>query len=210
MYNMIKVIVVEDHPIMVEGLKNILRTDDGISMNGDYSNGKSVLLALEKEQPDVILMDVNLPDVSGINLCKEIRKKYESIKIIALSIHDEHPVIHSMLQNGASGYVLKNALGTEIIHAIYTIMDGDQYLCSSTRLALKNADMEDLKAIPRITRREKEILHLIGKGLTTMQIAEQLFISTHTVESHRKNLMEKFGVNNTTSVVKMATEYKLL
>jgi DNA-binding NarL/FixJ family response regulator len=207
---MIKVIVVEDHPIMVEGLKNILRTDLTINVIGDYGNGKSVLLALEKEQPDVILMDVNLPDVSGINLTMEIKKKYEEIKIIALSVHDEQPVIHSMLQNGASGYVLKNALGNEIIHAINAVMDGEEYLCSSTREALKSADQELLKAIPRITRREKEILQLIGKGLTTIQIADQLFISTHTVESHRKNLMEKFGVNNTTSVVKLAAEYKLL
>ena len=207
---MIKVIVVEDHPIMVEGLKNILRNDPTISVVGDFGNGKSVLQALEKQQPDVILMDVNLPDTSGINLTMEIKKKYEDIKIIALSIHDEQPVIHSMLKNGASGYVLKNALGNEIIRAINAVMDGEEYLCSSTREALKNADMELLKAIPRITRREKEILQLIGKGLTTIQIAEQLFISTHTVESHRKNLMEKFGVNNTTSVVKLAAEYKLL
>ncbi|MVT11740.1 response regulator transcription factor [Chitinophaga tropicalis] len=207
---MIKVIVVEDHPIMVEGLKNILLNDAGIEMKGDYGNGKSVLQALEKEQPDVILMDVNLPDISGVTLCMEIKKKYEDIRIIGLSIHDEQPVIHSMLQNGASGYVLKNALGTEIIRAIYAIMDGEEYLCSNTKEALKNADAELLKAIPRITRREKEILQLIGKGLTTMQIADQLFISTHTVESHRKNLMEKFGVNNTTTVVKLATEYKLL
>ncbi|MBW8683638.1 response regulator transcription factor [Chitinophaga rhizophila] len=207
---MIKVAVVEDHPIMVEGLKNILRSDAGIQVCGDYGDGKSVLQALEKSQPDVILMDVNLPDTSGVNLCGEVKKKYEDIKVIALSIHDEQPVIHSMLQNGASGYVLKNALGNEIIRAIYAIMDGEEYLCSSTKEALKNADMELLKAIPRITRREKEILQLIGKGLTTMQIADQLFISTHTVESHRKNLMEKFGVNNTTSVVKLASEYKLL
>ena len=207
---MIKVVVVEDHPIMVEGLKNILRSDAGIEVTGAYGDGKSVLQALEKVQPDVILMDVNLPDISGVNLCGEVKKKYEDVKIIALSIHDEQPVIHSMLQNGASGYVLKNALGNEIIHAIYAIMDGEEYLCSSTKEALKNADMELLKAIPRITRREKEILQLIGKGLTTMQIADQLFISTHTVESHRKNLMEKFGVNNTTSVVKLASEYKLL
>lgn len=207
---MIKVVVVEDHPIMVEGLKNILRSDAGIEVSGAYGDGKGVLQALEKGQPDVILMDVNLPDISGVNLCGEVKKKYEDIKIIGLSTHDEQPVIHSMLQNGASGYVLKNALGNEIIHAIYAIMDGEQYLCSSTKEALKNADMELLKAIPRITRREKEILQLIGKGLTTMQIADQLFISTHTVESHRKNLMEKFGVNNTTSVVKLASEYKLL
>lgn len=207
---MIKVVVVEDHPIMVEGLKNILRSDAGIELFGDYGDGKSVLQALEKGQPDVILMDVNLPDISGVTLCGEVKKKYEDVKVIALSIHDEQPVIHSMLQNGASGYVLKNALGNEIIRAIYAIMDGEEYLCSSTKEALKNADMELLKAIPRITRREKEILQLIGKGLTTMQIAEQLFISTHTVESHRKNLMEKFGVNNTTSVVKLASEYKLL
>jgi DNA-binding NarL/FixJ family response regulator len=207
---MIKVVVVEDHPIMVEGLKNILRSDAGIEVSGAYGDGKGLLQALEKGQPDVILMDVNLPDISGVNLCGEVKKKYEDIKIIGLSTHDEQPVIHSMLQNGASGYVLKNALGNEIIHAIYAIMDGEQYLCSSTKEALKNADMELLKAIPRITRREKEILQLIGKGLTTMQIADQLFISTHTVESHRKNLMEKFGVNNTTSVVKLASEYKLL
>jgi DNA-binding NarL/FixJ family response regulator len=208
---MIKVIVVEDHPIMVEGLKNILRTDITLDVIGAYGDGKSVLQALEdKDHPDVILMDVNLPDVSGINLTAEIKKKYEDIKVIALSTHDEQPVIHSMLQNGASGYVLKNALGNEIIKAINTVIDGEEYLCSSTREALKNADQELLKAIPRITRREKEILQLIGKGLTTIQIAEQLFISTHTVESHRKNLMEKFGVNNTTSVVKLAAEYKLL
>jgi len=207
---MIKVVVVEDHPIMVEGLKNILRSDAGIEVSGAYGDGKSVLQALEKGQPDVMLMDVNLPDISGVNLCGEVKKKYEDIRIIALSTHDEQPVIHSMLQNGASGYVQKNALGNEIIHAIYAIMDGEEYLCSSTKEALKNADMELLKAIPRITRREKEILQLIGKGLTTMQIADQLFISTHTVESHRKNLMEKFGVNNTTSVVKLASEYKLL
>jgi len=207
---MIKVVVVEDHPIMVEGLKNILRSDAGIQLYGDYGDGKSALQALEKGQPDVILMDVNLPDISGVTLCGEVKKKYEDVKIIALSIHDEQPVIHSMLQNGASGYVLKNALGNEIIRAIYAIMDGEEYLCSSTKEALKNADMELLKAIPRITRREKEILQLIGKGLTTVQIADQLFISTHTVESHRKNLMEKFGVNNTTSVVKLASEYKLL
>ncbi|SFN25353.1 two component transcriptional regulator, LuxR family [Chitinophaga sp. YR627] len=207
---MIKVVVVEDHPIMVEGLKNILRSDAGIEVSGAYGDGKSVLQALEKGQPDVMLMDVNLPDISGVNLCGEVKKKYEDVRIIALSTHDEQPVIHSMLQNGASGYVQKNALGNEIIHAIYAIMDGEEYLCSSTKEALKNADMELLKAIPRITRREKEILQLIGKGLTTMQIADQLFISTHTVESHRKNLMEKFGVNNTTSVVKLASEYKLL
>jgi DNA-binding NarL/FixJ family response regulator len=207
---MIKVAVVEDHPIMVEGLKNILRNDPGITLMGDFGNGKTTMQALEKEQPDVILLDVNLPDVSGINLCKDIKKKYDDVKIIALSIHDEQPIIHSMLQNGASGYVLKNALGNEIIHAIYAIMEGEEYLCNGTREALKNADVELLKAIPRITRREKEILQLIGKGLTTVQIAEQLFISTHTVESHRKNLMEKFGVNNTTSVVRLATEYKLL
>ncbi|QHS63136.1 response regulator transcription factor [Chitinophaga agri] len=207
---MIKVAVVEDHPIMVEGLKNILRTDAGIEVCGAYGDGKSTLTALEKAQPDVILMDVNLPDISGVTLCGEVKKKYEDVKIIALSTHDEQTVIHSMLQNGASGYVQKNALGNEIIRAIYAIMDGEEYLCSNTKEALKNADMELLKAIPRITRREKEILQLIGKGLTTMQIADQLFISTHTVESHRKNLMEKFGVNNTTSVVKLASEYKLL
>lgn len=207
---MIKVIIIDDHPIVLEGLKRLLSGKPDIVLAGSYENGLSGLEAIKTIQPDVLLLDINLPDINGITLCKQIRGKYKDLKIIALSVHNERPVIKSMLQNGVNGYVLKNSVGNEIIQAIHAAQQGEVYLCSKTQEALKNGGSENLLEVPRITRREKEILQLIGQGLTSVQIAEQLFISTHTVESHRKNLMEKFDVNSTTAVIRLATEYGLL
>ncbi len=207
---MIKTIITYDHPIVLEGLKNLLNNQEDLELSGFYENGKDLLSALETLQPDVLLLDINLPDISGIELCRQIRARDKDLRIIALSVHDELPVINSMLQSGVNGYVLKNSVGTEIINAIHTVMDGQSYLCAKTRDMLSRSGEGQLKQVPRITRREKEILQLIAQGYTTPKVAATLFISTHTVESHRKNLMEKFEVNNMTSVIKMATDYQLL
>jgi DNA-binding NarL/FixJ family response regulator len=207
---MIKTIVTDDHPIVLEGLKNLLSNRDDLELSGFYENGKDLLQALGKVKPDVLLLDINLPDISGLELCKQIRARDKDIKIIALSVHDEHPVINSMLQSGVNGYVLKNSVGTEIIQAIHTVMEGKRYLCGKTQEILNKSGDGQPKQVPRITRREKEILQLIAKGYTTPKVAAELFISTHTVESHRKNLMEKFEVNNMTTVIKLATDYQLL
>ncbi|MCW3466715.1 response regulator [Chitinophaga nivalis] len=207
---MIKVVIIDDHPIVLEGLKNLLSSQDDITVTGYFDTGMAALAALDKAMPDLLLLDINLPDISGLDLCKQIRRKNKDLKIIALSVHNERPVIKSMLQQGVNGYVLKNSVGEEIIHAIHETMDGHTYLCPKTQEVLKNNTEGGLVEIPRITRREKEILELIGQGCTTAQIAAQLFISIHTVESHRKNLMGKFEVSNMTSVIRLATEYNLL
>ncbi|MGS2764860.1 response regulator [Sinomicrobium sp. M5D2P9] len=207
---MIQVYITDDHPIVQEGLKNLLATRDEISLKGVFQNGKDTVDALAKAEPDVLLLDINLPDISGIELSKQIRDAYPELKIIVLSVHNEKAVISSVLQNGVNGYVLKNSIGDEIIQAIHKVIDGELYMCRQTKEIYENQDNNGPDFIPKITRREKEILQLVTEGLTSSQIAEKLFISPYTVETHRKNLMEKFDVSNMTAIIKYATEFKLL
>lgn len=204
------VFIIDDHPIVLQGLKNLLESREGIRVTGIFDQATSALAALDNIQvPQVMLMDINLPDVSGVTLCQKVKQVHPEIRIVALSVHNERSVIMSMLQSGASGYVLKNAIGDDIVAALRAAMEGQIYLCSETQKALNEAPGTEPKELPRLTRREKEILELIGQGYTTQQIAAELFISTHTVESHRKNLKEKFGVPNTATVVRMAAELGL-
>lgn len=205
-----KVFIVDDHPIVLEGLRNLLSQREEIAVTGAYATAGEALQALTQDLPDVILLDINLPDMNGTQLCREIKEQHPSVRIIALSVHNERPVILNMLQQGANGYVLKNAIGKDIVDALWDVMMGKMYLCNGTREVLGSIDHAPIREIPRLTRREKEILTLIGQGKTTQQIAGDLFISPHTVESHRKNLMEKFGVPNTAMVLKLATEHGLM
>ena len=207
---MIKVSIIDDHPIVIDGLQNLFSNHTDIELVGAYKTGHEALDALKKQETEVVLLDINLPDMNGINLCSDLKKLYPQLKIIALSLHNEHAVIRSMLQNGALGYVIKNAPGNEILEAIHEVAYGRKYLCSATRSTMTNAEADQHVTVPLITRREKEVLQLIGKGFTTQQVADQLFISPHTVESHRKKLMEKFEVSNIISVIKLATDYRLL
>ncbi|RPE12596.1 DNA-binding response regulator [Chitinophaga lutea] len=207
---MIKVLLIDDHPIVMEGLKNLLSQQEDFTVAGCCSTGKEGLQAIETLAPDVVLLDINLPDVSGIDICRQVRKHDKDVRIIALSVHNERPVIKNILGSGANGYVLKNSVGEEIITAINAALNGETYLCHAARNIVSTIQEGELTEIPKITRREKEIMLLVSKGLTTAQIAEQLFISFHTVESHRKNLIEKFDVSTMTAVIKLATQYGLL
>lgn len=207
---MMKIVVIDDHPIVMDGLKNVFANHPQIEVVGYYSDGQSGFEALQNTKARVILLDINLPDTNGISLCHQIKAKYPHLDIVALSLHNERPVIKSMLKNGAKAYVLKNAPGQEIIDAIEAVYHGRTYYCSATKLALEDADASHLETVPLITRREREVLKLIGEGLTSQEVADKLFISTHTVESHRKKLMEKFEVKNIISVIKLASEYGML
>jgi len=207
---MIKVLLIDDHPIVMEGLKNLLSRQEDVTVTGCFDTGKAGLQAIEELAPDVVLLDINLPDIDGIDLCQQVRKNDKDVRIIALSVHNERPVIKNVLNSGANGYVLKNAVGDEIIMAINAALKGEIYLCRASRNIVSQVQEGELTEIPKITRREKEILLLVSKGLTTAQIAEQLFISSHTVESHRKNLMDKFDVNTMTAVIKFATQFGLI
>ncbi|WP_341843081.1 response regulator transcription factor [Chitinophaga caseinilytica] len=207
---MIKVLLIDDHPIVMEGLKNLLSRQEDFTIAGCCATGQEGLAAIAELAPDVVLLDINLPDVSGIDICRQVRKQDKDIRIIALSVHNERPVIKNLLASGANGYVLKNSVGEEIITAINTALNGETYLCRAARDILSTIQEGELAEIPKITRREKEIMLLVSKGLTTTQIAEQLFISSHTVESHRKNLIEKFDAGTMMAVIKLATQYGLM
>lgn len=161
---------------------------------------------LQRIQPDVILLDINLPDKNGMDICKEIKSKYSSIKIIALSTFNQDSYINNMLDNGANGYLLKNATKQEMLKAIDTVLRHKQYLAREVSDILKDSSHQK----PILTRREKEVLRLVAEGLTSAEIGKILYISTTTVDTHRKHLLEKLKVNNTAILIKTATQLGLL
>ncbi|SFP93543.1 response regulator [Parafilimonas terrae] len=205
----IEIIILDDHPLVHEGIQHILQQHSEIEVLGSFINAEDALNFLKENSADLILLDINLPDINGIELCKTIKQLYHGIKIIALSNHNERLIIAKILQNGASGYVLKNASSKELIQAIKDAMDGKLILNDEVQKILATANNEIAEA-PHITRREKEILQCIAQGLTTAQIAEKLFISPLTVETHRRNLMQKFEVNNAPALIHIAVELKMI
>jgi DNA-binding NarL/FixJ family response regulator len=196
-----KVFIVDDHFLVIEGIKAMLYDEPGIDVLGHAYNADACLTFLQHHLPDVVLMDINLPDVSGIDLCKKVIEKYPSVYIIGLSSYSQLSFITKMLSNGAAGYLLKNATKQEILLAINTVMQGKQYLSMDASEMMKNATAE---ATPVLTRREKEVLILIADGLTNAEMAEQLCISATTVDTHRKHLLEKFDAKNTAILIKRA------
>jgi DNA-binding NarL/FixJ family response regulator len=164
------------------------------------------LAFLQQQQPDVMFMDINLPDTSGMELCKEVKEKYPSVLIIGLSTFNQQPFIKKMMDNGASGYVLKNATQDELMEAISVVLEGKQYLSFEAGQTLSRTKNNNIV----ITRREKEVLSLIAEGMTNNEIATKLFLSSTTVDTHRKNLLAKLDVKNTAALVRVAIRQNLI
>jgi len=203
----IKIFIVDDHYMVVEGIRSMLMQEKNIEWMGHAMNASSCMAFLRQQQPHILLLDINLPDKSGIDLCKEIKEKYPDIHILGLSSFNQQSYIQKMIQNGASGYVLKNASLDEILKAIETAHIGDIFLSSEAKATMReNKDAE----IPVITRREKEVLKSIAEGLTNKEIAEKLFISATTVDTHRNSLLSKFEVKNTANLIRLAAQFNLI
>lgn len=207
--NPIKVFLVDDHQMVIEGIKSLLLGEDCIKHIGCTNTAEKCLQFFKTATCDVILMDINLPDKSGIELCKIITEKYPKVKVIALSTHNQGTYVRKMIESGANGYLLKNAGKHEILKAIQTVTQGNNYLTFEAERALKYENELQSK-LPKLTKREKEVLILIAEGFTNAQISEKLFISIDTVDSHRKNLHTKLEVKNTAMLLKFATENNLL
>ncbi len=202
-----KIFITDDHYMIVEGIRSLLQQEKDLEWLGHAMNAASCLAFLQQQQPDVMFLDINLPDQSGIDLCKVIKEKYPSVRIIGLSSFNQQTFIQKLMDNGASGYVLKNATREELVEAIGAVMSGNKYLSQdAVSTILKNEDSK----IPLLTRREKEVLALIAEGLTNHEIGEKLFISTTTVDTHRKNLLAKFGVKNTATLIRLAAQFRLI
>lgn len=207
---MINISITDDHPLLSEGLKNILAQETFLNIVGCYPTAEALRNALNNTKIDVLLLDINLSDANGLELIAPLLKNNPELKIIILSVHNEYAVINSAFQEGAHGYIQKNASVTEILLGIQEILKGNKFRCKQTQLIVDKKNSIELKSVPKLTRREKEILAVAAMGLTTNQIAEKLFISPHTVESHRKNLIEKFRTSNLSSAIKMAYDYGLI
>ncbi len=203
---MYKILIVDDHPILADGLKTLF-SDYKMCLNPEIaSSGKECLRKLNSSEYDILLLDINLPDVSGIDLCEKIHSEYPNVKIMALTSFSEFTCVDNMMANGASGYVLKNAMPEEIIKGVETIMDGEIFLCHEVDILMKKETEKHVY----LTRREKELLRLITEGFTNQEISEKLFLGSETIKSYRKNLLFKLNARNTATLVKIALEEKLV
>lgn len=203
------VYIVDDHAVVIEGIYSLLQKEKDIEMAGYAANAANCIEYFRTHTADVILMDISLPDMNGVDLCKLIKKNYPGIMVLALSTFNQGTYIRKMMESGASGYLLKNAGKQEIVEAIKAVTKGKTYLSFDAGQALKS-HAEQQNAIPPLTKREKEVLVNVADGLTNAQIAEKLFISIDTVDTHRKNLHTKLNVNNTAMLIRFAIENKLL
>jgi DNA-binding NarL/FixJ family response regulator len=202
----VRIFIVDDHPMVIEGMTSMIQSEPGIELAGFAMNAASCVAFLVNNIVDVVLMDINLPDKSGIELCNDVKKKYPSINILAISSYNQGSYIKSMMEQGASGYIFKNATREELLEAITTVASGKQFMNFEAGFAMRE-EKQRMERLPVLTRREKEVLQLIAEGLTNLQIADKLFVSQSTIDSHRKSLLTKLDVKNTAALIKLCLEH---
>ncbi len=205
---MIKVFIIDDHEMIIQGIKSLLEDDTEIRWTGSAKTPADLWRHLKSNKPDILLMDINLPETNGIELCSKLSELYPDIRVIGLSSSDQPSIIKKMMKNGAKAYLLKDASKHELITAIKKVMKGEAYVNYTVSEILKHNKPE--RSLPVLTRREKEVLELIADGLTNTEIAEKLFLNVTTIDSHRKNMITKFDVKNTAALIKLAVSEKLI
>lgn len=210
---MIRVLLVDDHPVVIEGLQQMLQPVPDMAVVGSALSACAAKTWLAAKETDVVMLDISLPDQDGMELCSELLSLYPDLGIIGLTTYEEVSFISRMLRNGARGYLFKNAPEEEVLEAIRAVAAGETFLGRKVneRLIAKAMNQPEGKGfIPRLTRREQEVLELIVTELTTQEIAEQLSISVSTVETHRKHLIAKLGARNVVGMVKNAIKFGLV
>lgn len=205
---MITVFIIDDHQMIIEGIHSLLLNEKDIEWMGSAKLPAELMSILKTRRPDVLLMDINLPEKSGLDLCREVKEQYPEINIVGLSTSFQASVIRKMKENGAAGYLLKDASKQEIVTALHEVSQGREYVSFSVAQVLKRNTPAD--ALPVLTKREKEVLELIAEGLTNQEIATRLFLNCTTVDSHRKNMLTKFNAKNTAALVRIAVSNHLI
>lgn len=210
---MINIFIIDDHPLVAGGIAMMLKDVAYLKIDATATTGADAMEYLNNHQPEIILLDISLPDMDGLQLCEIIRKENKYSKIIGLTSANDSSIITQLLYRGANGYLLKNMERSELLDAIDAVLNDKIFLSKAANekvleqfSSLSNAVNE----LPAITRREKETLQLLQEGLNGPQIAAKLFLSPHTIETHRKNLMQKFNVNTTQHLLKVATEMRII
>lgn len=211
----ISVFLTDDHPLVLSGLKDALKSYDDIEVVGTFSSGIDLLNEIENYQPDILILDLQMPYMNGLQVAKELRNKYPDIKIIILSAQEEPYFIEEMLTLGCKGYLLKSKTDATLLStAIQTVYAGETFMEPSMQTQLmgkiSRTKTKATQAASILTKKEKEILQYLVNGLSSKQIAQELNVSTRTVETHRYNLLQKLDVKNTANLVKKALEWHLL
>lgn len=204
--------IADDHLLVLQGIRAML-SGSNLQILFSAVNGKDLLDCLDENQPDVLLLDIQMPDMSGVDLCRTIAKSYPEVKIIALTNMDESHYVKQMIRNGASGYLLKNVDQLTMINAIEEVMMGNQYLDNQIRQNIMDEMLLGKKRSVQhveLTKRELEILGLIAKEFSNNEIAEKLFISLRTVQTHRLNISQKLNAKNLVTLVKEAYKRGLI
>ena len=199
--------IVDDHKLVVKSLSRLL-DESGIAQIKDvYYDLQSCRIGLQKSLPDILLLDIALPDGDGVDFCGEITPKYPDLKVVMLTTYNEFSIAKRALHNGAYGYILKNAESDEMLAGIQSVANGKKFLCEEINILLKNKKNEDLVWL---SNREKEILKFIAEGYTTEEIADLIFRDKETVRTYRRNLLIKLNAKNTPEAVKKGIEMKLI
>lgn len=211
----VNILLVDDHDIVRDGIQMLLEDEVGFNIAAEAENGAKAIEACNNNEIDLIIMDINMPEMNGIEATEKITEKFSDIKILALTMMDEDQHIRKMIEAGASGYILKSSDKIELVEAITTILDGHHYFSDdathSVMMDLVKGTTEQQKSDPgNLTAREKEVLALIVKENTNQEIADQLYISTRTVDAHRRNLLQKTGAKNTAGLVTYAIKHNLV
>ncbi len=207
---MITLFLADDQKMFINGLQSILSEEENIKIEGVAQNGVELMNLLEKQEPDVVLLDINMPEMDGIETCKALKKKYQNIKILILSTYSNKSFVSNMVSLGADGYLLKNTGKEELILAIESVYGGEPYYSKEIKELLDVNSKFSENEISFLSKREIEVLTLIGSGNTNAEIAELLFLSPYTVETHRKNMMHKLQLKNTAELVKYAVDRGLV
>jgi DNA-binding NarL/FixJ family response regulator len=205
----LSVVLVDDHPIMLEGVKTLIANEDRLQVVHAASNAKDVLVYLSRHKADLIISDLSLPDVAGLQLIKMIKERYPDLKIIVLSMHDEPHLVKDVLKEGVQAYVLKRSTHEDLLKAVHRVMEGKTFV-SEDITGLLMQDYTQPEGQKLLTSREREILQLIAQEFSNREIADKLFISERTVETHRKNIFRKTNTNSIVGLMKFAYANQLL
>jgi DNA-binding NarL/FixJ family response regulator len=210
----IRVAVIDDHTIVRAGLRMVLEADPDFEIVGEADTAAAALELVRRERPDVALIDINLPDESGLRVAGELRTTEPSVRVLILSVHDDPEIVRESLRLGAHGYVRKDTTPADLRAAIRAVHNGDAYFSPSVARTLAEALREQAgttaEGLERLTEREKDVLSRVARGLSNKEIAAELGISVRTVESHRDSLMRKTGLRNVAALTRFALESGLL
>jgi DNA-binding NarL/FixJ family response regulator len=201
-----KILLIDDHQLFNDGVKSLLSSEPDIEIVGQVFEAKNVLYEIQKTSPQILFLDINLPDGNGIELAKIIVKDFPQIKIILLTMYDDHLLLKEAKKVGVHGYILKNTSKKQLLQAVEVVMQGNTFFDESISKVVEPINREDVSKKYSLTEREIEIIRFVREGLDSYQMADNMHLSYHTIKTHRRNIHFKIGTSSTSEMIKFANE----